>query len=200
MTVPDPSHHADAGEPALARPEQRPEASSAAARRRCRKTCCASCRCATWCCSWIVMPLALGRAKSIAAAQKPRAASDRSACYCSVAEADDPTPDQCTGGLRRGHPALCDRARRQPPHRGSGPASASGCASSCPAIRSSRARRSLRRREDRTAEIDARLLYLKESALEALQPFPRVPPELVNAVQSANSCRRAPTWWRASWI
>jgi ATP-dependent Lon protease len=41
--------------------------------------------------------------------------------------------------------------------------------------------------EDRTPEIEARLFQLKESALEALQLLPQVPPELVQAVQAASS-------------
>ncbi|MGH6912624.1 MAG: LON peptidase substrate-binding domain-containing protein, partial [Geminicoccales bacterium] len=41
--------------------------------------------------------------------------------------------------------------------------------------------------DDRTPEIEARLFHLKQRALEALQLLPQVPPELINAVQSVSS-------------
>ena len=115
-----------------------------------------------------------------------------------VAEADDPTPDQlyevgCVGGILRyvtapdGNHHIVVQGQQRFRVR-----------EFVPGYPFIAARRSLRRREDRTPEIDARL-FLKEAPSRRCSSS-QVPPELVNAVQSANSRRRAPTWWRASWI
>jgi ATP-dependent Lon protease len=137
----------------------------------------------------IVMPLSLGRTKSIAAAQEA-ARSERpiGVLLQRVAEADDPAPEQlyevgtlagilryitapdgnhhivCQGQQRfrvrefvPGHPFLAARVER------------------------------IDEPEAQTPEIEARLFALKERAMEALQLLPQVPPELINAVQSAAS-------------
>jgi ATP-dependent Lon protease len=137
----------------------------------------------------MVMPLTLGRTKSIAAAQEA-ARSERpiGVLLQRVSEADDPSPEQlcqvgtlagilryvtapdgnhhivCQGQQRfrvrefvDGHPFLAARIER------------------------------IDEPEAQTPEIEARLFHLKERAMEALQLLPQVPPELINAVQSAGS-------------
>jgi ATP-dependent Lon protease len=137
----------------------------------------------------IVMPLSLGRPKSIAAAQEAaRGERPIGVLLQRVAEADDPSPEQlyeigtlagilryvtapdgnhhivCQGQQRfrvrefvPGHPFLAARVER------------------------------IDEPEAQSPEIEARLFHLKERAIEALQLLPQVPPELINAVQSAGS-------------
>jgi ATP-dependent Lon protease len=137
----------------------------------------------------IVMPLSLGRAKSIAAAQEAaRQERPIGVLLQRISEADDPNPAQlyevgCLAGILRyvtapdgnhhiviqgqqrfrirefvpGHPFLAARIER------------------------------IDEPEAQTPEIEARLFALKERAMEALQLLPQVPPELINAVQSASS-------------
>ena len=137
----------------------------------------------------IVMPLALGRPKSIAAAQEAaRSQRPIGVLLQRVAEADDPAPDQlyevgCIAGILRyvtapdgNHHIVCQgqqrfRVREFVP--------------GYPFI-AARVER-VEEHDESTPEIEARLFHLKERALEALQLLPQVPPELINAVQSASS-------------
>jgi ATP-dependent Lon protease len=190
MTVPDPSHHADAGEPVLARPEQRPEASSRSSEAPLPEDvlCIVPVRNVVLF-PGIVMPLALGRAKSIAAAQEAaRSQRPVGVLLQRVAEADDPTPDQlyevgCVGGILRyvtapdGNHHIVVQGQQRFRVREFVPG--------YPFIAARIDR--FEEPDGRTPEIEARLFHLKESALEALQLLPQVPPELVNAVQAASS-------------
>ena len=117
----------------------------------------------------IVMPLSLGRPKSIAAAQEAaRSQRPLGVLLQRVADADDPAPDQlyevgCLAGILRyvtapdGNHHIVRQGRR-----------ASACASSCPAILAARIER-IEEPETVTPEIEGRLFRLKERALEALQ-------------------------------
>ena len=147
------------------------------------------------------MPLALGRPKSIAAAQEAaRSQRPIGVLLQRVAEADDPAPDQlyevgCIAGILRyvtapdgNHHIVCQGQQRfrvrefVPGH---------------PFI-AARVER-VEEHDESTPEIEARLFHLKERALEALQLLPQVPPELINAVQSASSPSQGADSWRASW-
>ena len=202
MTIQDQSPQADAAEPVPARPDQRPEASSRTSEAPLPDDVLSIVPVRNIVLfPGIVMPLALGRPKSIAAAQEAaRSQRPIGVLLQRVAEADDPAPDQlyevgCIAGILRyvtapdgNHHIVCQgqqrfRVREFVP--------------GYPFI-AARVER-VEEHDDRTPEIEARLVHLKERALEALQLLPQVPPELVNAVQSASSPRRAPTWWRASW-
>ena len=137
----------------------------------------------------IVMPLALGRPKSIAAAQEAaRSQRPIGVLLQRVTEADDPAPDQlyevgCIAGILRyvtapdgNHHIVCQgqqrfRVREFVP--------------GYPFL-AARVER-VEEQDESTPEIEARLVHLKERALEALQLLPQVPPELINAVQSASS-------------
>jgi ATP-dependent Lon protease len=190
MTIQDQSPHADAAEPVLARPEQRPEASSRTSEAPLPEDvlCIVPVRNIVLF-PGIVMPLALGRPKSIAAAQEAaRSQRPIGVLLQRVAEADDPTPDQlyevgCVAGILRyvtapdgNHHIVCQgqqrfRVREFVP--------------GYPFI-AARVER-VEERDESTPEIEARLFHLKERALEALQLLPQVPPELINAVQAASS-------------
>src|SRR5690606_32378967 len=137
----------------------------------------------------IVMPLTLGRAKSIAAAQEA-ARSNRpiGVLLQRVAEADDPTPEQlyevgCVAGILRyvtapdgNHHIVCQGQQRFRIRE---------FVSGYPFI-AARVELLDEPDEDRP-EIEARLFHLKERALEALQLLPQAPPELTNAVQATTS-------------
>ena len=195
MTIQEQSHRADAGaEPVVARPGQSPDESS----RSIESTLPEDVLCIVPVRNvvlfpGIVMPLSLGRPKSIAAAQEAaRSQRPIGVLLQRVAEADDPTPDQlyevgCLAGILRyvtapdgnhhivvqgqqrfrvrefvpGYPFLAARIER------------------------------IDEPEERTPEVEARFFHLKDRALEALQLLPQVPPELINAVQSANSPSQA---------
>src|SRR5919106_585058 len=137
----------------------------------------------------IVMPLSLGRAKSIAAAQEAaRGERPIGVLLQRVAEADDPAPEQLyevgtLAGILRyvtapdgNHHIVCQGQQRfrvrdfVPGY-------------PFPAARIG----GIDAREAQPPEIEARLFALKERAMEALQLLPQVPPELINAVQSAAS-------------
>ncbi len=137
----------------------------------------------------IVMPLSLGRPKSIAAAQEAaRGERPIGVLLQRIAEADDPAPEQlhevgCLAGILRyvtapdgNHHIVCQGQQRfrvrefVPGH----------------PFLAARIER-IEEPEAETPEIEARLFHLKERALEALQLLPQVPPELINAVQSATS-------------
>ena len=135
----------------------------------------------------VVLPLSLGRPKSIAAAQEAaRSQRPLGVLLQRDAEVDDPARRAAARG-RHASPASCATSPR-PTARITSSArasSASACSSSCPAIRSwSRASSGSRSRRPTRPEIEARLSSLKEQALEALQLLPQAPPELVNAVQA----------------
>jgi ATP-dependent Lon protease len=190
MTIQDQSPQADAAEPVRARPDQRPEASSRASEAPLPDDvlCIVPVRNIVLF-PGIVMPLALGRPKSIAAAQEAaRSQGPIGVLLQSVAEADDPAPDQlyavgCVASILRyvtapdgNHHIVCQgqqrfRVREFVP--------------GYPFI-AARVER-VEERDETTPEIEARLFHLKERALEALQLLPQVPPELINAVQSASS-------------
>jgi ATP-dependent Lon protease len=137
----------------------------------------------------IMLPLALGRPKSIAAAQEA-ARSERpiGVVLQRRAEAEDPVPDDMyqvgtiatilryitapdgqhhivVQGQQRfrvreflsGYPFMAARIER------------------------------IEEPEDSDAELQARLVLLKQRAIEALQLLPQVPPELINAVQAVTS-------------
>ena len=190
MTIQDQSPQADAAEPVPARPDQRPEASSRTSEAPLPDDVLGIVPVRNVVLfPGIVMPLALRRPKSIAAAQEAaRSQRPIGVLLQRVAEADDPAPDQlyevgCIAGILRyvtapdgnhhivcqgqqrfrvlefvpGYPFLAARVERVEEH------------------------------DESTPEIEARLFHLKERALEALQLLPQVPPELINAVQSASS-------------
>ncbi|HEX6113002.1 MAG TPA: endopeptidase La [Geminicoccaceae bacterium] len=191
MTMQEQSRHADAGaEPVLARPEQTPEQSARSIEAPLPEDvlCIVPVRNVVLF-PGIVMPLALGRVKSIAAAQEAaRSQRPIGVLLQRVAEADDPTPDQlyeigCVGGILRyvtapdgNHHIVCQGQQRFRVRE---------FVSGYPFIA---ARVEIfEEPEEQTPEIEARLFHLKERALEALQLLPQVPPELINAVQSASS-------------
>src|SRR5919106_4007838 len=141
----------------------------------------------------IVMPLSLGRAKSIAAAQEAaRGQRPIGVLLQRVAEADDPAPDQlyqvgCVAGILRyvtapdgNHHIVCQGQQRF------------HVREFVPGYPFLAARiERIDEPEELTPEIEARFLHLKDRALEALQLLPQVPPELINAVQSASSPSQA---------
>jgi ATP-dependent Lon protease len=190
MTTQDQPHHADAAEPVRPTPDQMPEASSSSSEAPLPDDvlCIVPVRNIVLF-PGIVMPLALGRPKSIAAAQEAaRSQRPIGVLLQRVAEADDPAPDQlyevgCIAGILRyvtapdgNHHIVCQgqqrfRVREFVP--------------GYPFI-AARVER-FEERDESTSEIEARLFLLKERALEALQLLPQVPPELINAVQSASS-------------
>jgi ATP-dependent Lon protease len=190
MTTQDQPHHADAAEPVRPTPDQMPEASSSSSEAPLPDDvlCIVPVRNIVLF-PGIVMPLALGRPKSIAAAQEAaRSQRPIGVLLQRVAEADDPAPDQlyevgCIAGILRyvtapdgNHHIVCQgqqrfRVREFVP--------------GYPFI-AARVER-FEERDENTPEIEARLFLLKERALEALQLLPQVPPELINAVQSAAS-------------
>jgi ATP-dependent Lon protease len=190
MTIPDQSQHADAAEPVLARPDQKPEASSRSSEALLPEDVLSIVPVRNIVLfPGIVMPLALGRAKSIAAAQEAaRSQRPIGVLLQRVAEADDPTPEElydvgCVGGILRyvtapdGNHHIVVQGQQRFRVREFVPG--------YPFI-AARVER-LEEPGDRTPEIEARLFHLKESALEALQLLPQVPPELANAVQAASS-------------
>jgi ATP-dependent Lon protease len=190
MTMQEHSHRADAGaEPVAARPGQSPDQSrSTEAMLPDDVLCIVSVRNVVLF-PGIVMPLSLGRPKSIAAAQEAaRSQRPIGVLLQRVAEADDPTPDQlyevgCVAGILRyvtapdgNHHIVCQgqqrfRVREFVP--------------GYPFV-AARVER-IEEPEAQAPEVEARLVALKERALEALQLLPQVPPELVNAIQSATS-------------
>ena len=137
----------------------------------------------------IMLPLALGRPKSIAAAQEAaRAERPLGVVLQRDAASEDPGPDEmyrvgtsgtilryvtapdgthhiiCQGQQRfrvleflAGYPFMAARIEPLPEAEDDGP------------------------------ELQARLLFLKQQSVEALQLLPQVPPELINAVQSLSS-------------
>ena len=190
MTIQDQSPQADAAEPVPARPDQRPEASSRTSEAPLPDDVLSIVPVRNIVLfPGIVMPLALGRPKSIAAAQEAaRSQRPIGVLLQRVAEADDPAPDQlyevgCIAGILRyvtapdgNHHIVCQgqqrfRVREFVP--------------GYPFI-AARVER-VEEHDESTPEIEARLFHLKERALEALQLLPQVPPELINAVQSASS-------------
>ena len=190
MTIQDQARHADAAEPVLARPDQRPEASSRSSEAPLPDDvlCIVPVRNIVLF-PGIVMPLALGRAKSIAAAQEAaRSQRPIGVLLQRVAAVDDPTPDQlyevgCVAGILRyvtapdgNHHVVCQGQQRFRVHE---------FVPGYPFI-AARVER-FEESDESTPEIEARFLHLKERALEALQLLPQVPPELINAVQSASS-------------
>ena len=190
MTIQDQSPQAEAAEPVPARPDQRPEASSRTSEAPLPDDVLSIVPVRNIVLfPGIVMPLALGRSKSIAAAQEAaRSQRPIGVLLQRVAEADDPAPDQlyevgCIAGILRyvtapdgNHHIVCQGQQRfrvrefVPGH---------------PFI-AARVER-VEEHDESTPEIEARLFHLKERALEALQLLPQVPPELINAVQSASS-------------
>jgi ATP-dependent Lon protease len=190
MTIQDQSPRADADEPVLARPDQRPEATARSSEAPLPEDvlCIVPVRNIVLF-PGMVMPLALGRAKSIAAAQEAaRSQRPIGVLLQRVAEADDPTPEElyevgCVGGILRyvtapdGNHHIVVQGQQRFRVREFVPG--------YPFI-AARVDR-FEEPDDRTPEIEARLFHLKESALEALQLLPQVPPELANAVQSASS-------------
>jgi ATP-dependent Lon protease len=190
MTMQEQSRGADAADPALARPDQRAEASARSSEAPLPEDvlCIVPVRNVVLF-PGIVMPLALGRAKSIAAAQEAaRSQRPVGVLLQRVTEADDPAPDQlyevgCVGGILRyvtapdGNHHIVVQGQQRFRVREFVPG--------YPFI-AARVDR-FEEPEDRTPEIEARLFQLKESALEALQLLPQVPPELVQAVQAASS-------------
>ena len=128
------------------------------------------------------MPLALGRAKSIAAAQE--AARSRAADRCAAAARADGRRSRARAAVRgrhrRRHPPLCAPRPTATTTWSARASSAFGCIEFVPGYpfiaRSCRAHRGAGR--ESTPEIEARFLHLKEQALEALQLLPQVPPEL----------------------
>ena len=190
MTIQDQSPQAEAAEPVPARPDQRPEASSRTSEAPLPDDVLSIVPVRNIVLfPGIVMPLALGRPKSIAAAQEAaRSQRPIGVLLQRVAEADDPAPDQlyevgCIAGILRyvtapdgNHHIVCQgqqrfRVREFVP--------------GYPFI-AARVER-VEEHDESTPEIEARLFHLKERALEALQLLPQVPPELINAVQSASS-------------
>ena len=190
MTIQDQSPQADAAEPVPARPDQRPEASSRTSEAPLPDDVLSIVPVRNIVLfPGIVMPLALGRPKSIAAAQEAaRSQRPIGVLLQRVTEADDPAPDQlyevgCIAGILRyvtapdgNHHIVCQgqqrfRVREFVP--------------GYPFI-AARVER-VEEHDESTPEIEARLVHLKERALEALQLLPQVPPELINAVQSASS-------------
>jgi ATP-dependent Lon protease len=190
MTMQDQSHRADAGEPVTAKsvPGAERAASTGVSSLPEDVVCVVPVRNVVLF-PGIVMPLSLGRSKSIAAAQEAaRGERPIGVLLQRVADADEPSPEQlyevgCLAGILRyvtapdgnhhiviqgqqrfrvrefvpGHPFLAARIER------------------------------IDEPEAETPEIEARLFALKERAIEALQLLPQVPPELINAVQSATS-------------
>ncbi len=141
----------------------------------------------------IVMPLSLGRPRSIAAAQEAaRSQRPLGVLLQRVAEADDPTPEQlyevgCLAGILRyvtapdgNHHIVCQGQQRfrvrefVPGH----------------PFLAARIER-IEEPEAVTPEVEGRLYRLKEQALEALQLLPQAPPELINAVQAASTPSQA---------
>jgi ATP-dependent Lon protease len=189
MTIQDQSPQAEAAEPVPARPDQRPEASSRTSEAPLPDDVLSIVPVRNVVLfPGIVMPLALGRPKSIAAAQEAaRSQRPIGVLLQRVTEADDPAPDQlyevgCIAGILRyvtapdgNHHIVCQGQQRfrvrefVPGH---------------PFI-AARVER-VEEHDESTPEIEARLFHLKERALEALQLLPQVPPELINAVQSAS--------------
>jgi ATP-dependent Lon protease len=191
MTIQEQSHRADAGaEPVVARPGQSPDESSRSTESTLPEDvlCIVPVRNVVLF-PGVVMPLSLGRPKSIAAAQEAaRSQRPIGVLLQRVAEADDPTPDQlyevgCVAGILRyvtapdgNHHIVCQgqqrfRVREFVP--------------GYPFL-AARIER-IEEPEERTPEVEARFFHLKDRALEALQLLPQVPPELINAVQSASS-------------
>jgi ATP-dependent Lon protease len=195
MTMQEEAHRADAGvDPVAAKPTQNPEASA--------RSSTTSLPDDVFCIvpvrnvvlfPGMVMPLSLGRLKSIAAAQEA-ARSQRAigVLLQRVADADDPTPEQlyevgCLAGILRyvtapdgNHHIVCQgqqrfRVREFVP--------------GYPFL-AARIER-IEEPETVTPEVEARLYRLKEQALEALQLLPQAPPELVNAVQAASTPSQA---------
>ena len=137
----------------------------------------------------IMLPLSLGRAKSIAAAQEAaRSEQPVGVVLQRDAALDEPGPDQMhqVGTVARilryvtapdgSHHIVCQGLQRFRVHE---------FLAGYPFM-AARVER-IEEFEVENAELEARLVYLKQQSLEALQLLPQVPPELVNAVQSVTS-------------
>jgi ATP-dependent Lon protease len=214
MTIQEQSHRGDAGsEPVRARPAQSADESSRSAESTLPEDVLSIVPVRDVVLfPGMVMPLSLGRPKSIAAAQEAaRSQRPIGVLLQRKPEADDPTPDQlyevgCVAGILRyvtapdgNHHIVCQgqqrfRVREFVP--------------GYPFI-AARVER-IDEPEERTPEVEARFFHLKDRALEALQLLPQVPPELINAVQSANSTSQTadlvasfmdlrPPGWTRSW-
>ncbi len=137
----------------------------------------------------IMLPLSLGRPKSIAAAQEAaRREQPIGVILQREAEADDPGEEQMhrIGAVARilryvtapdgSHHIVCQGLQRF------------RVREFLPGYPFMAARvERIDEFEVENAELQARLVYLKQQSLEALQLLPQVPPELVNAVQSVTS-------------
>jgi ATP-dependent Lon protease len=137
----------------------------------------------------VMLPLALGRPRSIAAAQEAaRAEQPVGILLQRQAEAEDPAAEQMhsVGTLARilryitapdgSHHIVCQGQERFRVRE---------FLSGYPFLVARIER--IREFEVENAELQARLVFLKQQAVEALQLLPQVPPELVNAVQSLTS-------------
>ena len=137
----------------------------------------------------IMLPLSLGRAKSIAAAQEAaRSEQPVGVILQRDAGVDEPGADQMhqVGTVARilryvtapdgSHHIVCQGLQRFRVHE---------FLSGYPFM-AARVER-IEEFEVENAELEARLVYLKQQSLEALQLLPQVPPELVNAVQAVTS-------------
>src|SRR5918994_4274536 len=137
----------------------------------------------------IMLPLALGRPKSIAAAQEA-ARSERplGVVLQRQAEAEDPGPDDM---YQVGTIATILRYITAPDGQhhivvqGQQRFRVREILSGYPFM-AARIER-IEEPEDSDAELQARLVLLKQRAIEALQLLPQVPPELINAVQAVTS-------------
>ncbi len=137
----------------------------------------------------IMLPLSLGRAKSVAAAQeaarseKPLGVLLQRQAQVEDPGADDMYPVGTIGSILRyitapdgSHHIVCQGQQRFRVRE---------FLSGYPFLAASVER--IEEFEVENAELQARLVYLKQQSLEALQLLPQVPPELVNAVQSLTS-------------
>jgi ATP-dependent Lon protease len=137
----------------------------------------------------VMLPLALGRPRSIAAAQEAaRSEQPLGVILQRQADADDPGADEMhsVGTLARilryvtapdgSHHIVCQGQERFRVRE---------FLTGYPFM-AARIER-VHELEVEDAELQARLVYLKQQSLEALQLLPQVPPELVNAVQSVTS-------------
>ena len=145
----------------------------------------------------MVLPLTVGRTKSVAAAQEAvRSGKPLGFLLQRQAETDDPGPGELheVGTVCR-RAALPDRARRHASPGLPGPAPLPHHPQFLPGYPFLVARiEPHRRSEVRTPEIEARLLHLRRQAEEAIELLPQAPPELGNAIRqvpSAGGARRS---------